>query len=118
MPRKKTPTTQKNEIDELIDQLPSGNGFDAAGLLDAAESGDLDALDMRDALSGPPEQQAADGDSPEEKPAPKKRSRSGTRKRSRRPRRSLPIATARYSRPSRFSLCFGAQPGTPLRKLA
>ena len=60
MPRKKTPTTQKNEIDEIVDHLPSGNGFDAAGLLDAEESGDLDALDLQDALSDPPEQQAAD----------------------------------------------------------
>ena len=60
MPRKKTPTTQKNEIDEIIDHLPSGNGFDAAGLLDAEESGDLDALDMQDALSDPPEQLAAE----------------------------------------------------------
>ena len=85
MPRKKTPTTQKNEIDEIIDHLPGGNGFDAAGLLDAEESGDLDALDMQDALSDPPEQQAAGEDSPQDKPAPKKRSRTGTRKRSRRP---------------------------------
>ena len=64
MPRKKTPTTQKTDIDEIIDHLPGGNGFDAAGLLDAEESGDLDALDMQDALSDPPDQQASGRRSP------------------------------------------------------
>src|SRR4051794_27590196 len=42
MPRKKDPIPPHNELDELLDHLPSGNGHDAEGLADAEESGELD----------------------------------------------------------------------------
>ncbi|MGA7733698.1 MAG: endopeptidase La [Chloroflexia bacterium] len=40
MPRKKDP--QKSELEELVRHATGGNGFDAEGLLEAEEAGDLD----------------------------------------------------------------------------
>ena len=49
MPRKKEPTTPRNELDELLEHVPTGNGHDPEGLADAEESGELDEpiIDIR-----------------------------------------------------------------------
>src|SRR5436190_2062120 len=49
MPRKKEPTTPHNELDELLEHVPTGNGHDPEGLADAEESGELDEpiIDIR-----------------------------------------------------------------------
>ena len=44
MPRKKDPKSARNDLDELLDHLPTGNGHDAEGLADAEESGEEEEL--------------------------------------------------------------------------
>src|SRR5215203_1756813 len=82
MPRKKT--TPKSELEELVGHS-HGNGFDAEGLLDAEELGELDEpiIDIMAPFadaSDPAELSDALVDEPKEKPARKKRT--GGRKRS------------------------------------
>src|SRR6266568_2987319 len=82
MPRKKDPTSQHNELDQLLDHLPTGNGHDAEGLADAEESGELDEpiVDIR-----PTHTRAATHTETEAPatPAKKPRTSRGTRRKSR-----------------------------------
>lgn len=97
MPRKKT--TQKSELDDIVTHQP-GNGFDAAGLLDAEEAGelddpivDLDLTTQRVSETASPETGEAISLDPEEKPARKRRT--GGRKRTKDTTVRLPLLPLR-----------------------
>src|SRR4051812_21480683 len=84
MPRKKEPTTPHNELDELLEHVPTGNGHDPEGLADAEESGELDEpiIDIRPTRTrafAQPEAETEETAPPAKKP----RASRGTRKKRR-----------------------------------
>ncbi|MEO8289315.1 MAG: endopeptidase La [Chloroflexota bacterium] len=92
MPRKKNTIPEHDELDELLEHVPHGNGHDPEGLLDAAESGELDEpiVDPRPvrkprakAEAAPlADESAAESGPPIKKPrASRKRGSSGNRRR-------------------------------------